>query len=411
MKIERRLTLTFGIGLALSVCLGSSSGSAAVASADQATTLAESVAHQFNQTQISALIAAAAGHTAPGADDAAPLLAQLRQALDVNDAVAVALLRIFDHQDFETERLIKDLAQSAALYHGVTDDLASMNLDDPDGQSMIAQAAAAMSGGRFGDAEAQIRQFEDLEASADKSPAGNTAPDTSEHRFAAAQARTLLGKIALMRLQYGKATEDFQLARQRLAMAPLAQPTATDLRPANSPPAAEAPEAPNETAVDTAVTKPQDGATVTPIPTVAAPTVAVPIVAAIVPPVATTSTTPGDGQKFAAPPPVTEAAAKPAVVSLPMDMLELLLRRGDAVFALGDIAAARLLYGRAAAAGDGRGATGVGKTYDPRILSQIGARGIRADAAAAAAWYQKAVALGDTSAAARLKLLGQTNGQ
>jgi TPR repeat protein len=400
MNIERYLTLIFGIGLALSVCLRPPSTSAAVASTDRATTLAESLAHQFNQTQISALIAAATSHTAPGADDAAPLLAQLQHALDVNDAVAVALLRIFDHQDFETERLIKDLAQSAALYHAIADDLASMNLDDPGGQSIIAQAEAAMSGGRFGDAEVQIRQYEDLEGSADGSQFGNAAPDASEHRFAAAQARTLLGKIALMRLQYGKATEDFQLARQRLAMAPLAQPTATDLRPVNSAPAADVPEVPDEKAADTAPAKPQDGATVT----------SMPIVAAMVPPASTTSTTPRDGQKFAAPP-VAQATAKPAGVSLPTDVLELLLRRGDAAFALGDIAAARLLYGRAAAAGDGRAAAGMGRTYDPRVLSQIGARGIHADAATATTWYQKAVLLGDESAAARIKLLGQTNGQ
>jgi TPR repeat protein len=85
------------------------------------------------------------------------------------------------------------------------------------------------------------------------------------------------------------------------------------------------------------------------------------------------------------------------------DMLALLLRRGDDLLALGDLSAARRLYERAAAGGDGRTATGVGKTYDPLFLSAIGARGIQADAAAAARWYRRAIDLGDESAAERLK--------
>jgi TPR repeat protein len=88
-------------------------------------------------------------------------------------------------------------------------------------------------------------------------------------------------------------------------------------------------------------------------------------------------------------------------------MLQLLLRRGDAMLALGDLSLARLLYARAASAGDARGAIGVAKTYDPSVLSQIGARGIKADSATAAVWYRKALELGDASAAARLRLLDQ----
>jgi TPR repeat protein len=52
---------------------------------------------------------------------------------------------------------------------------------------------------------------------------------------------------------------------------------------------------------------------------------------------------------------------------------------------------------------------GAGKTYDPQFLSQMGARGIRPDAAIAADWYRKAFALGDASAAGRLKLLSQAS--
>ena len=82
-----------------------------------------------------------------------------------------------------------------------------------------------------------------------------------------------------------------------------------------------------------------------------------------------------------------------------------MLRRGDELLALGDLASARLLYERAAAAGEARGATGMAKTYDPQVLTQIGARGIQPDPDAAATWYRKALSLGDTSAAARLRML------
>jgi hypothetical protein len=80
------------------------------------------------------------------------------------------------------------------------------------------------------------------------------------------------------------------------------------------------------------------------------------------------------------------------------DMVELLLRRGDAALADGDIIAARLLYERAAAMGSAKAATSAGKTYDVDFLSQSGARGIRPDQTAAAAWFRKAAALGDPEA-------------
>jgi TPR repeat protein len=69
---------------------------------------------------------------------------------------------------------------------------------------------------------------------------------------------------------------------------------------------------------------------------------------------------------------------------------------------LGDVLAARLLYQRAAALGSARGATAVGKTYDPAILAAIGASGVTADRAAAAVWYRGGAALGDQDGARRL---------
>jgi|HubBroStandDraft_1064217.scaffolds.fasta_scaffold28378_3 hypothetical protein len=95
--------------------------------------------------------------------------------------------------------------------------------------------------------------------------------------------------------------------------------------------------------------------------------------------------------KAPAPPPLP--AARPSD-----DMVALLLRRGDAALADGDIIAARLLYERAAAMGSAKAATSAGKTYDIDFLSQSGARGIRPDQTAAAAWFRKAAALGDPEA-------------
>ncbi|MFD1108663.1 hypothetical protein [Pseudoroseomonas ludipueritiae] len=88
------------------------------------------------------------------------------------------------------------------------------------------------------------------------------------------------------------------------------------------------------------------------------------------------------------------------------ELLAALLRRGDAMLALGDLSAARLLYERAAAGGSGGAALALGKTYDPAFLSGLNARGIRPDRATAVNWYRKAAALGDGEAPALLRRLG-----
>jgi TPR repeat protein len=85
--------------------------------------------------------------------------------------------------------------------------------------------------------------------------------------------------------------------------------------------------------------------------------------------------------------------------------LGLLLTRGDAMLALGDISAARLLYERAAALGSAGAAKALGNTYDAAFLASINAKGIVADEAAAVAWYRKAAALGDTEAIRQLARL------
>jgi TPR repeat protein len=98
------------------------------------------------------------------------------------------------------------------------------------------------------------------------------------------------------------------------------------------------------------------------------------------------------------PPPPLVAPADNASAA----MIGLLVQRGDASLVEGDIVAARLLFERAAAMGSAAAATAVGATYDIDFLLRAGARGVRADPAAAAAWYRKAAALGDPEARARL---------
>ena len=83
---------------------------------------------------------------------------------------------------------------------------------------------------------------------------------------------------------------------------------------------------------------------------------------------------------------------------MPPAMIAALIRRGDAMMEIGDISAARLLYERAAAANSGAAALAVGRTYDPAFLERAGARGLRGDPAAAATWYRRALALGETQA-------------
>ncbi len=93
-----------------------------------------------------------------------------------------------------------------------------------------------------------------------------------------------------------------------------------------------------------------------------------------------------------------------APTSGPTAMLtEIMVRRADALLQRGDVSGARLLYGRAAAAGSGGGALGMGKTYDAAFLAWIGVSGMGADPEAAVRWYRRAAALGDTEARDRLK--------
>ena len=125
-------------------------------------------------------------------------------------------------------------------------------------------------------------------------------------------------------------------------------------------------------------------------------------------------TTPSRPDVPAAPPsgPIREAvrnSSPTAVLRAPApsaaDPVSVLIERGDAMLALHDIGSARLLYERAAKAGNSRAATGVGKTFDPNFLRREGAVGLQPNRSEAINWYQKAAALGDPEAAVLLRQL------
>jgi type II secretory pathway predicted ATPase ExeA len=105
-------------------------------------------------------------------------------------------------------------------------------------------------------------------------------------------------------------------------------------------------------------------------------------------------------------PPLAERspAAKPAE-NLSPELVAALMTRGDQSLGLGDIAAARLLYQRAAEAGNASAATALGKTYDPNFA----APGSKPSPARATEWYQKAITLGDAQAADLLRRVGPPN--
>jgi hypothetical protein len=75
-----------------------------------------------------------------------------------------------------------------------------------------------------------------------------------------------------------------------------------------------------------------------------------------------------------------------------------LIAQGDQFLSKPDVPSARLLYQRAAEAGDGRGALRMGMTFDPVFLARWRLRGIRADRTQAIAWYRRASALGTADA-------------
>jgi len=85
--------------------------------------------------------------------------------------------------------------------------------------------------------------------------------------------------------------------------------------------------------------------------------------------------------------------------------LAVLLRRGNELVSLGDLVGARLVFERAAQAGDSGAALALASTYDPLVLQRLGERGLAPDIAMARFWYEKAKELGSKEAPERLEVL------
>jgi Sel1 repeat len=101
---------------------------------------------------------------------------------------------------------------------------------------------------------------------------------------------------------------------------------------------------------------------------------------------------------------IQEASKKP-VRAIDPDEIKLLMKQGEQFAEVGDLVTARLLFQRAAEAGDATAATALGATYDPILLTKLGAVGISADVEKARFWYEKAASLGSSDARRRLDLL------
>jgi len=90
------------------------------------------------------------------------------------------------------------------------------------------------------------------------------------------------------------------------------------------------------------------------------------------------------------------------------DEIALMMKSGADLIANGDISAARLMYQRAAEAGDAMAALALAETYDPLVLRRLNPKGgITPDIALAHTWYEKAKDLGSAVAPERLERLAR----
>jgi hypothetical protein len=107
------------------------------------------------------------------------------------------------------------------------------------------------------------------------------------------------------------------------------------------------------------------------------------------------------------PDPVPDQAtpAGKAIRELDPESIKLLMQQGDQFVASGDLVAARLVFRRAAEAGNAAAALALGATFDPVVLARIGVRGMGADVEKARSWYEKAKEFGSPDAPRRLETL------
>jgi hypothetical protein len=103
---------------------------------------------------------------------------------------------------------------------------------------------------------------------------------------------------------------------------------------------------------------------------------------------------------------VPQSAPK-AVVVLDENEINTLIRRGKSLLNDGDFSGARVLFERAANAGSAEAALALGSTYDPNVISRLGALMVKPDIESARKWYQLAAERGSAAASLQLANLPQ----
>lgn len=81
-----------------------------------------------------------------------------------------------------------------------------------------------------------------------------------------------------------------------------------------------------------------------------------------------------------------------------------LLARARTALGEGDVAGARLLLLHLAEQGEAEAAYELAQSYDPQVLTGLGARGMGGDPARARGWYEQASESGNENAKERLKI-------
>lgn len=101
------------------------------------------------------------------------------------------------------------------------------------------------------------------------------------------------------------------------------------------------------------------------------------------------------------------ANATSALVSRPDEKgrIDELIAHGRKMIEVGYLAGARSYYRRAAEAGSGEASFALAATYDPALIQQMGAQGIKPDIGEARTWYERARTLGVKEADAELARL------
>jgi TPR repeat protein len=107
-------------------------------------------------------------------------------------------------------------------------------------------------------------------------------------------------------------------------------------------------------------------------------------------------------------PPLPSPPSRPPAPAEDPSEISVKIKIAEDLMANGDVAAARMMFQRAAEAGDAAAAFALAETYDPLVLSRLRLRGgIAPDVALARRWYEKARDLGSVTAPDRIVRLTQ----